>query len=149
MQPGKTTWIVVAESARAKIFTISGPKGRLREVAGLSHPESRLHDTQLTSDVPGRSFDSHGQGRHAMEQATDPQEREAHAFALEIARHIERGQSEAGFDSLVLVAPPKFLGRLRQALSRPARDAVVGELDKNLLEADAETLERHLSELLQ
>ncbi|GMQ75700.1 MAG: hypothetical protein BMS9Abin01_0955 [Gammaproteobacteria bacterium] len=145
----KSTWIVVAESARARIFTMSGAGGRLQEIADLSHPESRLHDTELTSDLPGRAFDSHGQGRHAMEQATDPKEREAQVFAVEISRYIDRGRREGSFDSLVLVAPPKFLGRLRPELSKTVRGTLIGELDKNLVEADGKTLERHLSALLQ
>ncbi len=145
----KATWIVVAESARARIFAVSGIGGRLQEVADLSHPESRLHNTELTSDAPGRTFDSHGEGRHAMEQASDPQEREAQAFATEIARHIDRDQREGNFDSLVLIAPPKVLGRLRQKLSKSARNALIGELDKNLVEADAKTIERHVSALMR
>ena len=145
----KSTWIVVAESARARIFTMSEIGAKLQEITDLSHPESRLHDTELTSDLPGRAFDSQGQGRHAMEPATDPKEREARAFAAEIARHIERGRHQGNFDRLVLIAPPKFLGRLRAELTKPARDALVGELDKNLVEADTKTLARQVSALLR
>jgi len=145
----KSTWIVVAESARARIFTMSEIGAKLQEITDLSHPESRLHDTELTSDLPGRAFDSQGQGRHAMEPATDPKEREARAFAAEIARHIERGRHQGNFDGLVLIAPPKFLGRLRAELTKPARDALVGELDKNLVEADTKTLARQVSALLR
>ena len=145
----KAIRIVVADSARARIFTLSERGGKLQEIADLSHPESRLHDTELTSDLPGRTFDSHGQGRHGMEQATEPKEREAQAFAVEIARYVERSQRDESFDSLVLVAPPKFLGRLRSELNKAAREALVGELDKNLVEADGKTLEQHLSTLLR
>lgn len=145
----KSTWIIVAESARARIFTVSGIGGKFQEVADLSHPESRLHDRDLSSDLPGRTFDSRGDGRHAMEPATDPHEREAQAFAREIARQIDRGQREGNFDSLMLVAPPKFLGRLRAELSKSARNALIGELDKNLVETDTKTIERHVSSLLR
>ncbi len=145
----KSTWIVVAESARARIFTMSEIGGKLQEATDLSHPESRLHDTELSSDLPGRTFDSQGESRHGMDPATDPKEREAQAFAAEIARHIERGRHEGNFDALVLIAPPKFLGRLRAELTKPARDALVGELDKNLVEADTKTLERQVSALLR
>lgn len=142
-------WIVVAESARARIFAVPETGRRLHEITDLSHPESRLHDTELSSDLPGRTFDSHGQGRHGMEQATGPKEQHALAFAAEIARHLERGRHEGSFDSLVLIAPPGFLGLLRSELDKVTRRAVIGELDKNLLGADEETLERHVSALLK
>lgn len=145
----KLTWIVVAESARARIFAKSGIKEKLQEVADLSHPESRLHARELTSDLPGRAFDSHGEGRHGMEQASDPKEQEARAFAAEVARHVEQGHREGSFESLILVAPPKFLGRLRTELNKTTRESLVAELDKNLVEADLKTLERQVSDLLQ
>ena len=102
----KSIWIVVAESARARIFSMSRVEKGLKEIDDFSHPASRLHDSELTSDLPGRTFDSHGSGRHAMEQATVPKKRESHIFAAEIARHLERGRVEGRFEALVLVAPP-------------------------------------------
>ncbi len=84
-----------------------------------------------------------------MEPATDPQDREAQVFATEIAREIDCGHDEASFDSLVLVAPPKFLGRLRSELSKSARNVLVAELDKNLVESDVKTIEGYVSELLR
>jgi protein required for attachment to host cells len=144
----KTTWVVVAESARARIFSLSGIGGKLRELENLTHPESRLHDSELTSGRPGRTSDSHGR-RHGLEQAMDPHEREAHTFARQVAQHIDRGRREASFDSLVLIAPPKFLGELRTNLSKPTRSALSAELDKNLVEADLKSIERHLTALMQ
>ena len=145
----KPTWIVVAERARARIFIMPGASGKLQEVSDLSHPDSRLHDTELSSDLPGRTFDSQGQSRHAMEPATDPKQREAQVFAADIARYIERGRYQGDFEALVLVAPPRFLGRLRAELTRPARNTLAGELDKNLVEADTTTIEHQVSVLLR
>lgn len=145
----KTTWIVLAESARARIFTLVEPGAKLHERTALSHPESRMHDRELTSDLPGRAFDSHGQGRHGMEQKQAPHDQEAQAFAAEIAREVARVQDEEPFDALVLVAPPKFLGLLRAQLDKGSREKVVGEIDKNLVESDLKTLERLLPEMVR
>lgn len=142
------TWILVAESARARIFAVSKIGKKLREITDLTHPESRQHARELSSDLPGRAFDSHGQGRHSMEQATDLKEQEAHSFAVEIARHLDRNRLDGQFDALVLIAPPKFLGRVRAELSKATREAVIGELHKNLVEADEKTLEQQVSALL-
>lgn len=144
----KQTWIVVAESARARILATLEAGGKLRELADLSHPESRLHDRELSSDLPGRAFDSHGEGRHGMEPATTPREQEVRTFAAEIARYLERGRHEGSYEALVLVAPPRFLGLLRAELSDACRNLVVGELDKNLVQADVGTLADQVTSLL-
>jgi len=60
-----TYWFIVANSTRARVIAITGRQGQPTEIAAWVHPESRLHEQELTSDLPGRSFDSHGQGRHA------------------------------------------------------------------------------------
>lgn len=145
----KSTWIVLAESARARILSTSDGGKTLQEVADLCHPESRQHDTELSSDLPGRTFDSHGDGRHGMEQSTTPKKREAREFAVEVARHVERGLSDGHFDSLVLIAPPAFLGRLRAELGKSARAATVGELDKNLVEADSAVVKNQILLILR
>ena len=144
-----TTLIVVAASARARIFSVSGIGGKLHEIADLTHPGARLHDRELSSDRPGRSFDSHGQGRHGMQQPTSPQQHESHLFAVEIADYVDRARREKNVDSLILVAPPKFLGRLRSELSKSTRALLAGELGKNLVEADIETLAHHLDSMVQ
>jgi len=144
-----TTWVVVADSSRARIFKAESAHGPLQELATLAHPEGRLHAQELTSDLPGRAFDSSGLGgRHAMEQNIDPKENEALKFARQVAEHLENGQSENQFARLVLVAAPKFLGHLRQNLSDRVVALVSQEIDKNLVQQSAEDIRRHLPERL-
>lgn len=143
------TWVVVADSSRARIFKAETALGPLQELAALAHPEGRLHAQDLTSDLPGRAFDSSGLGgRHAMEQNIDPKENEALKFARQIAEYLENGQNENQFTKLVLVAAPKFLGYLRQSLSDRVVELVSWEIDKNLVQQNAEDIRRHLPERL-
>ncbi|MFO1434184.1 MAG: host attachment protein [Candidatus Competibacteraceae bacterium] len=143
------TWVVVADSSRARIFKAETALGPLQELAALAHPEARLHAQDLTSDLPGRSFDSSGQGgRHAMEQNLDPKENEALKFARQIAEYLEDGQNENRFAKLVLVAAPKFLGHLRQSMSDRVAALVSQEIDKNLVQQTVEDIRRHLPERL-
>lgn len=142
------TWFVLADSARARIFTLTEPGAKLLERMTLSHPESRMHERELTRDRPGRAFDSHGQGRHGMEQRHDPKEHQARTFAADIAREIERVRRDEPFDALVLAAPPKFLGLLRSELNQGLHQLIVAEIGKNLVESDVKTLERQLPNLV-
>ena len=141
-----TTWVVVAESSRAKIYALEKKFGPLEELRDFVHTQSRKRPADITSDLPGRSFSSVGGSRHAMEPPTDPKRHEIDTFAAEIATHIEHARGEGRFEALVLVAAPKFLGMLRGHLSDATRAVVAREIRKNLTREDAETLKRALSE---
>jgi protein required for attachment to host cells len=144
----KTIWVVIADSARARIVASGGASQPFQDIEQLVHGESRLRDTQRISDRPGRSFDSHGEGRHAMEPGVDPADQEALRFATDIAHRIHQGRVGNEFDSLILVAPPRFLGMLRKAMDTGSRKLVQTELDKEFTQLDDEEIRRRLREFL-
>jgi protein required for attachment to host cells len=125
-------WIVVADSARARLYTRASHSGELDEQLDLVQPTARLNEGDLTSDRPGRTFDSSGQGRHAMSAPESKKHHETVAFAAEIAHHLEGERAKGALRDLVLVAPPEFLGLLREALSDACGQHVVHSLAKNL-----------------
>ncbi len=43
----KQTWILIADSSRARIFTTDAPSSPMEELEGFSHAESRLHDREI------------------------------------------------------------------------------------------------------
>jgi protein required for attachment to host cells len=140
------TWVVVADSAMARVFVVPGPGAPMRELEGFAHPEARLPVRELTSDLPGRAFDSVGSGRHGMQSKVGPKEQEAIAFARFVADRIESARTGHELDRLVLVAAPAFLGRLRAALSDEARRLVDGELDLDLTRLPPDEIRRRLPE---
>jgi len=141
-------WVVVADSSRARFFTADKPNSALAEKKSLEHPESRMHEQELTSDLPGRSFDSGGQGRHAMGSAVGPKRQEAIRFAKEVTERLESERNHGGFHKLYVVAAPAFLGFLRDNFSNPMSGKVASFLDKNLVDHDAPTIRTHLPEYL-
>ena len=141
-------YIAVADSAGCRLFAADEPTGPLRELEDLSHPEARLHERDLVSDLPGRAFDSMGAGRHAMEVQVSPKKQEAINFAGRIAERLEAGRTNNEFDKLALVAAPEFLGLLRDKLSAPLRGLVTHEIGKNLVREDARTIRARLPEKL-
>jgi protein required for attachment to host cells len=132
--------VLVAESSRARLYESEGVGGPLREIEDLTHPEGRLHTRDLISDSPGRSFDSRGEGRHSMEPHTDAKQVEALSFAREIAERLAAIRVRRDVDAIVIAAPPRFLGLLRDVLDDGTRALVTTEIDKNLVTADAEQL---------
>jgi protein required for attachment to host cells len=115
-------WIVAAHRGGAKIF--ESQHRQLSLVQELPHPEGRLQDKEIGTDRPGRSFDSHGKGRHAMSTPQRPTEHEAQEFARHLAQVLEEARVHNRYSKLVLVAEPRFLGELRSLLS-PQTSALV------------------------
>lgn len=140
------TWIVVADSSRARIFTASVLQGPYAELEDLTHAQSREPARELATDKPGRSYAAHGGHRHAMEQEHDPADHEREVFARQLAERIEHARTAGELNGLVLVAPPAFLGRLRLAISPEAAKLVRGSVDKDLVRADVEDIIRHVEE---
>ncbi|MFO1351755.1 MAG: host attachment protein [Gammaproteobacteria bacterium] len=139
------TWIVVAESSRARIFAAAQSTGALTELDDLVHPQSRLHDRDLTSDLPGRAFDSTGR-RHSFEQNQDPKRHEAEIFAKQIALHLETARNDGRFDQLVLIAPPTFLGLLRERLDATTAKQVTRTIVKDLITLNTGELRQYLAD---
>jgi len=127
------TWVVAAESCRARIFLAESRVAAMSEIEDFAHVEGRAKEQDLVSDKSGRGFDGMVEGRHGMEKPFDAKHHEAVVFARRIADRIEAARARGEFSRLVLVAGPEFLGILRQQLSSHASRMVSKTVDKNLV----------------
>jgi len=141
-------WVVVADSSRARILMAGKPGMGLLEIDSLDHPEGRLHEQELTTDLPGKAFDSGGQGRHTMGSSVDPKEHEAIKFSKRVVSYLEAGRNAGSFAKLYLIASPAFLGQLREHLSSPLEHLVQGSIDKNLVAQDETMIRAQLPDYL-
>jgi protein required for attachment to host cells len=139
----KSTYILVADSSRARIFTAATPSSALEEIEALAHTEGRLHDREMTSDLPGK-VKGEGKMGHAFEQATDPKKHEASIFAHRIAGFLEDAHNEKKFEQLLIIAEPSFLGLLRNQLPEQIKKLVCFELDKNITTHSNDDIRKHL-----
>ena len=138
-----TTWVVVADSSRGKIYVQDKPGGELQEAVDLVHPSARLQGKDLKSDRAGAHVGAFGQGAHVFAARTEAREHEAESFAKEIAERLEGARNGGEFQKLVLMAPPEFLGLLREQLGDELRKLVVEEIAKDLVTRSAdEVLEK-------
>lgn len=143
----KSTWIIVADNTRARIFTADSPSSALNEIEDFTHTESRLHDKDMTTDLPGKIKSADG-GGHAFEQPTDPKKHEADNFAHQVAQHLAAAHNANKFEQLLIIAEPSFLGLLRNRLAEHIKTHICFELDKNITHQSAENIRKHLPEYL-
>jgi protein required for attachment to host cells len=121
--------VLVADASRAQFFTFDDEAGKLVECATLINNVGRASEQDLGADRQGRSFDSQGSGRHAMEAKTSAKDHAMQGFAQQVAEEVPRQLAGTGLRNLVLIAAPRFLGVLRKALSEDAKAALYCEID--------------------
>jgi protein required for attachment to host cells len=102
---------------------------------------------ELVSDKPGMDAGPGGD-RHGVAPTVDYHEFEKERFAHQVAQVLNKARAMGRFDRLVLVAPPKALGHLRDELDKQTRGLVTAELDKDLTHAETRELTEHLGEVM-
>ncbi len=136
--------ILVADQAEAIFYDAAALDKAPKEIGRISDPTAHLHDRDLVSDRPGRSYESVGGARHAIERENDPRHRQAVLFARRVARRLDEARRKDEFDGLVVVAGPPFLGLMREELPRLTRARVVHEIRKDLVHSPVAALREHL-----
>lgn len=146
--PKRTTWVVVADGARARALENTGVgKGLDPSPAFEMHVEPRP-TRDLGSDRPGRVHDRFGPGRHAMEPRADWHRQDKVDFLKSLAERLDSAARNGVFDRLVLIAPPTAMGHLRAALDDRTRATIVGEITKDLTHGKLSDIERHIDGVL-
>jgi len=137
-------WVVVCDGAKALVLENVGDQKFLnlktREVYEQEDPKTSEQGT----DAPGRAINSVDARRSAMEQ-TDWHDQAEHRFLQRLAAHLDVAVGAGKAKSLVVVAPPRALGVLRQAYSHNLRAALRAEIDKDLVKLPVHEIEKHLA----
>lgn len=139
-----TTWVLISDASRARIFAETSPGRAYALVATFEHPESRAHVGDLVTDTNGRKpvGGSRGAGvngraggffgRPGAEPDTDPKDVEALKFARDLAATLEKGLDDHAYDALVIAASPRFLGMMKETISEQVRRRLEQTIDKDL-----------------
>ena len=145
--------IVVADQAEARFFDTLGFARPLRFVASLTNPAAHLRDQDLTSDRPGRIFNSSaGPGRrrgattrHATGGEHAPRRHATHLFARRVAKELDRARRAGRFERILLVAAPAFLGELRAAFPSALQPYIAATVAKDIVHHAEEDIRRYLA----
>ncbi|GAN76459.1 host attachment protein [Acidisphaera rubrifaciens] len=141
-------WIVIIDGEHVRFLMPQPHRRELHEISARTSPHAGVRSSALGTDRPGRSFESVGATRHAIEPKHDAHERAKAAFLRAVAEEINRAAAEGRFDHLVVVAPVDELPMLTEALSAQASARVVGRLGKDLVKVPIHALPDHLNEWL-
>ncbi len=138
------TWIIVADACGARLFMSFDNGKSLHQLERFSHAQSRAMEAQLVTDRSGSGRSS----THSMPSTKAPhtahKELEAIQFARVLNDYLLDAAQHDKFDSLVLVAPPHFLGLFRAELSPALARMISATITKDLIYMDEATIQEHL-----
>lgn len=120
------TLVVVADGRKARVFEEPRRGGALHE-----RPEwlADLEDFSPGKGTsPGRVYDRFGHASHGVTGQT-PNDKGEHEFLVGLVDQVERIVRDHAIDDLIVIAAPKALGVLREALPKG--------LERKLKETDA------------
>lgn len=140
-------WVLVGDGSRARFFR-TDRAAPLEELEDSLNPVAREPARALQSDRKGQSVRRSGPVQYAQVGENDPKAEDELRFARSLAERLRMARLAGEYERLFIAAPPGFLGELRQTLDSGTRDAVVGELPKDLSRMKPEDIRRHLPELI-
>ena len=144
--------IVVASQAEADFYDLEQRDMPPQFVQRLEDPDAHLHNRDLKSDRPGRVFDhapAPGSRRgavahHSTGGELSPRKVEARRFARRIVQALDEERQQGRYDRIVLMAPPAFLGLLREEMPAAVKAKLTAEVGKDLVREPAEALNAYL-----
>ena len=141
IRPGE--WVVVCDGAKALVLENVGdekfPNLKTKEVYEQDDPKTH----ELGTDAPGRAINSIDARRSALEQ-TDWHAQAEKAFLEKLVGRLNAAVEAGEMKQLIMVAPPRALGVIRQAYSSNLRGAVHAEIDKDFVKLPVHEIEKHL-----
>jgi protein required for attachment to host cells len=144
-----TQWVVVADRSRARVFQTDGNLDQLQEVQDLLNPEGRQDEADFRHDAKGHyNGKSERQQGHTAEPHVTKEKHDEAMFSREVSRLLDQGCDTQRYDSLVMVAPPEFLGLLRQQLSKRVEQRITQELGMELANWSALQIRSYLKQHL-
>lgn len=164
----QTTWVIAADSNRARIFEMSPGGGKLLEIEDMFNPEGRQSLGEQVSDAEGnfaqggpmRGEGSTGAGiagaglggARGQGSTGEPQEtwreHDINMFSKQLVRYLDKARNEHRFDKLRVIAAPKFLGLIRQNMNKEVQKMVEEEIPKEITGLDTRNVEQYLQSLL-
>lgn len=104
-----TTWILVANSSDAKIYSCENVRtDNVHFEKEFLHPNSRKKTGEILADKSGNFRNSVGIAGDAYETKVTPKQMEAEYFAEELAKEIVRDYNAKKFADLILIMPAHF-----------------------------------------
>lgn len=124
--------MLVADGVCGRLFKVDRKSKKLVEVRKFQSSEGRLHEKELCSDAPGRTFDREGRGRHVIEEGDKNKAQSKEQFAHKLVMYLRKQHQVEKINRLFVVAPSKILGYIAHELNKLSCNYDVTKIAKEI-----------------
>jgi protein required for attachment to host cells len=143
-------WVLVCDAAKARVFEIRHGDPTWHAVELVLHEGSRSKASELVGGPSGtRSPEGRSVHHNALAPASSPKEVEKDGFAHTLATTLDQAMRSARFRKWVLVAPPHFLGLMREELTSELEKHLLTTVDKDLNDLAVHELSERLRDAVR
>ena len=133
-------WFIAADTGGARFFV------RLRPDLPLEEREDLADTPDLVDHRHDPEHDDPGHGQHTIMARAPLHEQAERQFLRRVAGQIDRAVNEDAVESLVLCAPPRALGLLRDFISQTSRRTIWWEINSDALKEPVGRLDERMKE---
>ena len=141
-----TSWVIVTDSTRARIFEKKGANEPLTEFEDLVDPSSFENQNELEHHTRGRFHDVGTGHSHTNDPSVSPLAHKNDLFAKSIALCLDKGRKDSKYHRLYLISSPHFLGTLRNKLGKEVNRLIENEWSEEISDYSAADIEQFLKE---
>ena len=109
--------VLTADGSIARLYEVSGEKRVLREIADFGNSIAALHERDLVSSRPGRSYNRTSGSRQTFEASSEKQHI-THRWLSGVGQSLQPLLASRDCQCLVLVASPRLLSEFRALLPK-------------------------------
>ena len=137
-------WVVVCDGAKALVLVNEGDTKILSLKTIRIFEQEDPATREQGADAPGRTVNSIGSARSAVEQ-TDWHDQAERAFLVRLARYLDAAVTGGKAATIIMVAPPRALGMIRPAYGHALKAALRAEIDKDFVRLPMHVIEKRLA----
>lgn len=138
------TWVLIADGEKALILENVGDDMDFNFDVVRKDTQPNPPTSEQGADAPGRFNDGPSVHRSSVE-TTDWHQLSKDRFAADLSDMLYKRAHANDFRDIVLVAPPKTLGALRQEMHSEVSDKVVAEIPKTMTNIPVDEIEKLLA----
>lgn len=137
-------WVLVADEAVAHVYELPKPGATLQEVHTLTDPDAHAKDADMRHDGHGRRGGTEHASNATTSAGLDETHQHAEVFARTVAQWLVESLQAGRYQTLRVVAAPRFLGLLRKACSKQVAAVITDDDNHDLTHMRAEELTARL-----